>query len=51
MSISFKAKLINAGRITLPQDIREAYKLKEGNLVKFTGTITKIVVLEKEVAV
>jgi len=49
MSISFKAKLINAGRITLPQDIREAYKLKEGDLVKFTGTIAKIVVIEKEV--
>jgi len=51
MSISFKAKVINAGRITLPQDIRDAYKLKEGNLVKFTGTITKIVVVEKEVSV
>ncbi len=49
MAISFKVKVINAGRITIPQDIRESYDIKEGDLVKFDGTITKYTVIEKEV--
>jgi AbrB family looped-hinge helix DNA binding protein len=51
MALTFKAKVINAGRITIPQDIRESYNIKEGDLVKFTGEITKYTLVEQKATV
>ena len=50
MEVNFKAMVINAGRITIPQDIRDEIKLKEGNKIRFIGKIVKIEIVEKEVA-
>lgn len=50
-TVNFESKVISNGRITVPDNVRTVLQVKEGDHLRFNGTIEKVVQIIEEITV